>query len=197
MRYTALFILLVVTNAVIAQSPGLSVHVNINPKDTKNNNYLIEMKFCTPLVISENGDWFSHDTSAIIFNNLKANELECGNYMYNGEGKEILNGNKEITKYNSYEYSNQVFAWEKIIIVRITNTSPDNNEMPMYIAIPVKYKSFVTQIELNDIVYKAGKLFFLEEYNTAYKNGRLTIKPELKEHISMSFNDAADKEWLH
>lgn len=144
-------------------------------------NYQIEMKICTPVKTSERGNWFSHDTSTIDFETLQAENIHCGQFLANGEGKEILNGDKTFEKYNTYEFSNQLFAWEKILVFRISNESSAALWPYMYILLPVRYKSFVTHIDLSGITFQSGKIIILENPDAEYKGSSLFIQQNLKE----------------
>jgi len=88
--------------------------------------------------------------------------------------------------FNRFKFSNQVFAWEKIFVFRISNRSSRGWWPPMYIVMPMKYKSFVTHITLTDIVFQSGKVIFLTNYNAFYNDSEnmkfLDIDQSLKNY---------------
>lgn len=196
MRFVNIFILTLLSVLSFAQSPGLSIRLNMKDSETANKKYLIEMKICTPLQLSERGSWFSKDTSSIRYNSLQADEIECGNYMFNGEGVELLNEKEESKKNNIYSFSNQVFAWEKIIVFQIKDISIEESVLPMYIALPVKYKSFITKIEFNDIQFKPGMAFLLEKQYAVFENDRLTMKPDFEDFSKNAVIEPRQIDWL-
>lgn len=150
--------------------------------------YKIEMKICEPKKMTERGDWFTHDTSTIDFTSLKATDIDCGKYFDKGIG-EPLTYNKEEIPFNRFEFSGQVFAWEKIFVFRISDWSSRGWNPEMYIVIPMKYKSFITHITLNDIEYQSGKVIFLTNYNAFYNDSGnmkyLDIDQSLKNYKSV------------
>lgn len=166
-----------------SQSPSLSVKIQMDNESTSFLNYMIEMKICTPAKTTKKGNWFSHDTSKINFTALKEEEVDCNNYLKNGEGIEVLSGDKQFEDYNIYEYHNQVFAWEKILVFRISDQSSAAYSPYMYIILPVRYKSFVTSIALSGIIFQPGKVIFLDNLKTEYEENALYIQKNLK-HIN-------------
>jgi hypothetical protein len=166
--------------AAVGQSPYLSIRVKMDPVKTGGVNYKIEMKSCEPVKMTERNSWFSHDTSTIDFASLKAGEIKCDKYFLEGEGVEVLSGDKQYEKYNSFEFGNQVFAWEKIIVFKISNSSSSTRLPEMYIVLPVKYKSFVTSIKLTDVEFRSGKVFFLTDAAAFYGESALSITQSLK-----------------
>ena len=151
-----------------AQSPILTINVLMDSVKTDGIRYKIEMNICEPKKMTERGGWFSHDTSAIDFTALKANDIECGGYF--DDGMPTLISGEEEKFFNRFKFSNQVFAWEKIFVFRISNRSSRGWWPPMYIVMPMKYKSFVTHITLTDIVFQSGKVIFLTNYNAFYND---------------------------
>jgi hypothetical protein len=137
--------------------------------------FLLEMKFCEPKKTTEQGNWFDKDTSSINFKALKADDVFSSDFFKNGEGKEVLTGNYTFDKYNVFDYGNQVFAWEKIIVFRITDTAAVNKMNAMYIVLPVINKSFVTAIVLPDITFQPGKVIWMDKVSSVYNKNRLTI----------------------
>ncbi len=141
---------------VTAQSPYLSILVKMDSVKAESTQYKIEMKICEPKKMTERGDWFTHDTSTIDFVSLKTNEIDCGKYFDKGIG-EPLTYNKVEIPFNKFEFSNQLFAWEKIFVFRISNWSSRGWQPEMYIVMPMKYKSFVTYIKLTDVEFQSGQ----------------------------------------
>ena len=162
-----------------AQSPYLSVRLRMDSIAREYTNYRISMKICEPLKMTERGDWFKPDTSSIDFLTLKTSDISCGHYSYI-EGKDDYAGSG--TKFNIYEFGNQIFAWEKILVFRITDYSSRGWNPEMYIVMPMKYKSLVTYINLNDLEYQSGKVIFLAGFNASQKGKYLIIEQSLKDH---------------
>ena len=100
-----------------AQSPVLTINVLMDSVKSDGIRYKIEMNICKPKKMTERGNWFSHDTSAIDFGSLKSSDIECGEYTDKGMPTLILG--KEEEQLNRFKFSNQVFAWEKIFVFRI------------------------------------------------------------------------------
>lgn len=180
-RIILLPVCLIFSLAVTAQSPSLSVNVSMARVNAAGINYQIEMKICTPVKTSERGNWFSPDTSTIDFKSLQAEDIHCGQFLINGEGKEILSGDKTFAKYNVYEFSNQLFAWEQILVFRISTESSAAFRPYMYIILPVRYKSFVTQVDLSGITFQPGKVILLENPAAEYKKSTLHIHQDMKQ----------------
>lgn len=168
MKIFFIFSLLYFQYNSFAQSPSLSVRLKMaNPRSV---NYKIEMKICKPVHASAVNDYFKNETSTLNFKILRADEIDCGNYMLSYENTK--NG-------NSYYYSNQVFAWEKVLIWRITN-EPASTAKSMYIILPVKMKSFVTSIQLSEIKFQAGKFIWIDETGIIDENKHQLLKLSLK-----------------
>jgi hypothetical protein len=152
----------------LAQSPHLSINIIMDSAKLDFTNYKIEMKICKPKKMTERGgNMFSHDTSTIDFESLKANDIECGEYFDKGMG-EPLTYNKEEILFNKFQFSGQSFAWENIFVFKISNWSSRGWQPEMYIVMPVKYKSFRTYIEITDIENLSGKCVFLTDVNAWY-----------------------------
>lgn len=154
-----------------SQSPYLSVRVRILTVNSAN--YKIEMKLCGLKNPSSYKDVFGHDTSKIDLALLSAEDFACGPYM-NQE-----NDSAEI-KYNGFDWGNQKFGYETILVFRISNVSSRNYHKPMYVVLPVKYQSFVTYIELLNLIVKDGSILYLDDLpDSRTKSGRLLIRPAL------------------
>lgn len=196
MKYLILFICFCIAILAKAQSPGLSVIASMNTKQEQSRQYKIEMKICSPIVMTERGGWFTHDTSAIDFGNLKLSEVTCGKFSGNGDGVEVLSGNKEFAKYNFYEYQNQVFAWENILVFRITDSTAGSQLEAMYIVLPVRYKSFSTDVYIENILFQPGRLLLLNTTEASYKGGDLIIRPLLEKVTGMTLKNSPVAAWV-
>ena len=164
---------------VAAQSPGLTINVIMDSTKFDHASYKIEMKICEPKKMTERGGWFSHDTSTIDFASLKMKDINCGEYFDNGMPT-FISGKEEKPSFNKFNFSNQVFAWEKIFVFKISNWSSRGWWPEMYIVIPMTYKSFRTHIDITDIEFLSGKVVFLTELNASYDESKLNIRQSLK-----------------
>ena len=180
--------------AALAQSPGLTINVRMDSAKAGFTRYKIEMKICEPQKMTEQGGWFTHDTSRINFASLKANEISCGEYF--DKGTPTLISGKEEKKYNQFEFSGQVFAWEKIFIFRISNWSSRGWHPEMYIAIPIRYKSFRTTIDINEIEFQEGKVIFLTDLKGVYDDKKLSFTQSLKNEKGVGVKTFPLKELL-
>ena len=163
----------------MAQSPGLTINVIMDSVKANGIRYKIEMNICKPKKMTERGGWFSHDTSAIDFTSLKSIDIECSGYF--DEGMPTLISGKEEELFNRFKFSGQVFAWEEVYIFRISNMSSRGWLQEMFIVIPIKYKSFRTQIDITDIEFLSGKVVFLIDANAFYDEKKLNIQQSLKD----------------
>ncbi|UEG50710.1 hypothetical protein LK994_04385 [Ferruginibacter lapsinanis] len=182
---------------LFAQSPSLSVELTMDSIKRDFTNYKIEMKICEPKVKTNNTDWFNHDTSRIIFDSLKAADIMCDNYFESGEGIKELSDKIAFQKYNSFRYSNQLFAWEKILIYKIANYSSRAWYPEMYIVLPIRYKSFVTKINLTSLVFESGKVIYLDGKNAVQTSDALNISYSLKDEKGIDANEFLQKELLN
>ena len=180
---------------ITAQSPYLSVQLKMDSAETKFHRYKIEMKFCEPLKMTERGNWFSKDTSAIDFMSLKPAEISCDKY-FESRMPEMITGEKKEKKINQFGFGNQVFAWEKILVFKIADWSSRGWHPEMYIVLPVKYKSFRTSIHITDVVFQSGKVIFLDEPDAKQDGPVLTISSSLKEVKETDVKDFLQKEML-
>ena len=158
-------------HGAFAQSPGLIVNLTMDSIETGAVHFKIEMKICEPVSGSAINGYFTNDRSTIDFKKLTEKDITCGRYIDNYE-----------TAYPFYyfHYGNQVFAWEKIIVWKISASTRDWKE-PMYVILPVKIKSFVTFIEINNVEFEAGKFIWLEE------EGK--IEADKKQHLTASLKN--------
>jgi hypothetical protein len=161
-----------------AQSPGLTINVIMDSVKADGTRYKIEMKICKPKKMTARGDWFSHDTSTIDFASLRSNDIDCGEYFDDGMPT-LISGEKE-KLFNRFKFSNQVFAWEELYVFRIANASSRAWWPSMYIVMPMKYKSFVTHIDVTEIEFQSGKVIFLTALNASYEGSHLSIRQSLK-----------------
>jgi len=152
--------------SVTAQSPYLSILLKMDSINADGIRYKIEMNICEPKKMTQRGNWFTHDTSAIDFTSLKPNDIKCGDWF--DKGMPTLLSGEEEKKINQFEFGNQVFAWEKIFVFRIACASCRGWNPEMYIVMPMKYKSFVTHIKLNDLEFQSGKVIFLKDMKGDY-----------------------------
>lgn len=188
----------ILCSVAVAQSPSLFIQFSMDKlyNLTTSDNFKIEMKICTPIKKSGKKDWFSSETSAINFLTLTASDIDCGKYKIEGEGIEVLSGEKEVPKRNSYSYSNQYFAWENILIFKISNTSAAGIQPPMYVIMPIKYKSFFTSVIITDVVYKSGNVVFIDNTVATYPKKRLAINHSLKNETGIAVKKSLYKDWV-
>ncbi|MEO5945480.1 MAG: hypothetical protein ABIP79_01595 [Chitinophagaceae bacterium] len=185
-------------SVTVAQSPSLSVRFSMDKSDvfTTSSNFKIEMKICEPIKKTEKGGWFTNDTSSIHFSSLTAADITCDKYSEEGEGIEVLSGEKIGPKYNSYSFSNQYFAWEYILIFKITNESSRGLQPPMYVILPVKYKSFFTSVNITNVFYESDTIVFIDNAVAKYPNKRLTINHSLKNETGIIMEKSLYKDWI-
>lgn len=169
------FLLFALVSAIrgYSQSPYLSVRARVD--STTAGGYRIEMKFCEPKIKSPKTDWFSPDTSRIDFENLHAGEIVCGEYL-SGDEKIVL-GEMDAVPVNEFRYSNQVFAWEKILVLRISSLAADSSR-PMYLLLPIRYKAFVTHVLLAKIPFEPGRVIYAGDPKAYYREARLYVEPD-------------------
>ena len=143
--------------------------------------------------MTERDDWFKHDTSSIDFRKLQSAAINCGHYSYI-EGTDDHAGTG--AKFNIYEFGNQIFAWEKILVFRISNYSSRGWQPEMYVVVPMKYKSFVTYIILNDLEFQSGKVMFLSDLKIKKQGMSISIEQSLKDHKTEEVKNHSLKELL-
>lgn len=98
---------------------------------------------------------------------VKSNDIKCGGYFDKGMPT-LISGEQEVTAFNQFQFSGQVFVWEKIFVFRISNYSSRGWVPEMYIVMPMKYKSFWTHIDITDIGFQSGKVIFLKDLKGIY-----------------------------
>jgi hypothetical protein len=159
-------------HGAFAQSPGLIVNLTMDSLKTGAIHFNIEMKICEPVKESAINGYFTNDRSTIDFKKLTEKDITCGRYIDNYE-----------TAYPFYHfrYGNQVFAWEKIIVWKISNISSRDLQKPMYLVLPVKIRSFVTSIKIRDIEFQSGKVVWLDDEGIIDKDHTQQIAVILKD----------------
>jgi hypothetical protein len=161
------------------QSPGLMIDLRMDPDKVRAVPYSISLKICEPKKMSGRGSLFSHDTSSINFAALKPADINCGGYSDDATPV-LISGEPEERPFNEFKFSNQVFAWEKILVFRIADTTSRIRHPSMYIVIPIKYKSFVTAINIKGIIFNPGKVIFLGDLKGRYDGEKLFFKRSLR-----------------
>jgi hypothetical protein len=127
---------------------------------------------------SANIKLFSGDTSKIDFTKLSANDFSYS--------ESISTDNPYRPQLNNFSYSNQVYAFEKILVLRITNRSSAGLMPAMFVIVPIKYESFVTFVQLRDIVFESGAIIYLDKLpNKRDKENHLAINESLKNYPTM------------
>ena len=168
--FTALF-----SFTALAQTPYLSVLVKMDSAKAEGTRYKLEMKICEPKETTERGDWFSSDTSKIDFNSLKPGDIDCGEYF---ESEKPYQAKDPV--FNQFKHGSHNFAWEKILVLKISNWSSRGWWPEMYIVMPVKYKSFVTYIKLDDLEFQSGQVMFLSDFKMKKEGMSVSIEESLK-----------------
>lgn len=195
MQYRKTFILFFICcNWLVAssQSPYLSIRLEMDSTE-RHTDYEIEMRICIPAETTAYKDWFTPDTSAIPFSTLNKNALSCDSYMSTDR---FYNNGTSSKIYNRFRYGNQVFAWEKILVFRIANHSSRGLQPPMFIVLPMIYKSFISSVTLTNIVYQSGHIVFLDKPAAYYKDNQLYIKQSVPLYAGKRYRDLPVWQWL-
>ncbi len=174
--------------AINKQSPYLSVKVEMDSARLSYHNYKIEMKICEPVTKSKRGGWFEPDTSHINFDSLKTGEVNCDAFHENGYGYESLNG-PAAKRFNAYEYVNQLFAWEKILVFKVSDYSSRGWHQEMYIVLPLKYKAFITTVSITDLVYREGSVVYLDGSSATRDGSKVKYSFSLRSQSSVSLKE--------
>lgn len=174
-------------HGVIAQSPGLIVNLTMDSIKTGAVHFKMEMKICEPVSKSKTNGYFTNDSSTIDFKKLREKDVTCGRYIDNYE---------TVYPFYNFRYGNQLFAWEKIIIWKISNISSRALHMPMYIILPVKIKSFITYIEIKDIEFEGGTFIWLDEEGVINKDKRQHLSVSLKKRKGLDTDECSLKKLL-
>lgn len=170
------------------QSPYLSVEAKMDVVKSDYRHYKIEMKICEPKQKSATGNWFIPDTSHINFDSLKTADVNCGEFLESGkDSNEPVRD--EYERLDKFSYSNQVFAWEKILVFKVSDYSSRAWHREMYIVMPIRYKSFITSVSLTDIFYREGTVIFLNDASAVRNGNRLVYSCSVKNKPYTSIKD--------
>ncbi|MGB4844828.1 MAG: hypothetical protein WBP16_10215 [Ferruginibacter sp.] len=184
MKKSLLLFTIFFSGSAFAQSPSLSVNIKMSSAKVGAVQYKIEMKICEPVKKSVVKAYFDNEHSVIDFKALTDSDIVCGKYI------STYNAEKE---FNEFEYSNQVFAWEKIIVWKITNISSRDLKQPMYLVLPVKIKSFITHIEIKDIEFQTGKVIWFDETGEINASKRQLINLSFKNKKGVALDESTLK----
>lgn len=185
--FNLLLVLFTCTYAA-AQSPYLSVKFTMDTAAKSNARYVIAMKFCSLKKPSPRKDWFSFEKSKVNFESLTPAGVQCGGYIENGGGYEYLAGDPDLNPFNEYEFGNQHFAFEDILVFKIVDSSAAKETPPMYVVFPVKYKSFVTNVSLTQVPFQPGKVVYLKDAGVERASG-LRLNASLKKMKGIAIKD--------
>jgi hypothetical protein len=178
----------------MAQSPYLSVRLTMDTAAKKDARYAISMKLCSLKEPTPLKDWFSFEKSKVNFESLRASGVQCGEYIRNGGGYEYLTGDPGLNPFNEYEFGNQHFAYESILVFKIADSSAKES-LPMYVVFPVKYKSFVTNVSLANVPFQPGKVIYVKDAALKRSSG-IQLKASLKKNKSVVVKDFKLREIL-
>jgi len=178
MKFFITFLIVLFSLQASAQSPGLTINASMD--STKSSiRYKIEMKLCEPVKKSDRGNMFSHDTSTIKFDSLFSKDISCGQYFDNGMTTPLY-GKEEDPVMNKFQFSNQVFAWEKLLVFRITSPYTRGWWPPMYVVVAMPYKSFRTIVDLTDIEFKSGQVIVVSKPDAIYSKSFLSVRQSFR-----------------
>ena len=167
------------------QSPSLSVNLTMDKAQYKGSDFNIEMKICNLKRPTARKDLFSYEVSKVKFDALTASDVNCGEYFHD-KGTEAIPGVKDQNIPGEFHFENQVFAWEDIIVFRIGYSSMTGRFAPMYVVMPVKQKSFVTQINISDLPYEGGKVVFIQNAEVVRGKSSISINASSKNNKAIS-----------
>jgi hypothetical protein len=188
MKSALCFVGLLIVFTGKGQSPYLSVILKMANIANGSIHYKIEMKICKLKKPSNIGDWFTHDTSTIHFNSLKASDLSCGDFFDKGLPTSI-SGEERSQPPDQFEYGNQNMAFEKILVFKISDVSHRNWIQPMFVVMPVKVKSFTTYIRLNDIVFHEDKVVYVDSINYSLDGNKMVMNYSLQNAAAIAVDD--------
>lgn len=171
MRLILTICFLSVITSAGAQSPYLHAELSMDSVLNGHKRFKVEMKICTLKNPTDAGNWFTPDTSKIDFSRLREADVNCGVYFDNDTE-------------NKYQYGNQVFAWEKILVFKISDMSSRAWHESMYVVVPMPYKSFLTSVTLDGVVFRSGKLIFMNNLSASYKDHHLIIFNYMQGEVS-------------
>ena len=189
-----LLLLLFTCTSAAAQSPYLSVRLAMDTAGKSDPRYVITMKLCSLKEPTPRKDWFSFEKSKVNFETLGASGVQCGDYIENGGGYEYLTGDPGLNLYNEYEFGNQHFAFESILVFRITDSSA-KEALPMYVVFPVKYKSFITNVSLTSVPFQPGRVVYIKDAGLD-RSSKLRLNASLKKMKGVAVKDFRWKELL-
>jgi hypothetical protein len=175
----------------ISQSPYLSVYVKIDSAEAAYAHFKIEMKICEPKNMTERGNIFGTDTSAIDFTSLKPGDITCREYI-----ETEITAEGEPSGFNQFKFGNQVFAWEKILVLKISHKSSRGLPEDMYIVLPIRHKAFVTHIDLTGVIFESGQLLYVDDPKITYQKSSLTVTRSLKGYKTSYVRDSPLKTLL-
>lgn len=196
MKYLLSIYILCANLEAISQTPYLWVRFKMDSIQSSSSSYTIKMKICDLANPSDKGDWLTADTSGTDFNTLHAKDIICQDYRASYEGVEYLSGEKPVVKDSEFEYSNQTFAFEKILVFKIVNESSARILPPMYIVFPVRYKSFATGIRINGVVFDDGKAILVENTDAKREGMSILLETSLLDRKGVNVKDFRLKEIL-
>jgi hypothetical protein len=192
--FLSLLLVLFTCTYAAAQSPYLSVKLTMDTAGKADARYMIAMKICSLKKPTPRNDWFSFEKSKVNFETLGASGVQCGDYIVNGGGLEYLAGDPGLSPYNKYEFGNQHFAFEDILVFRVADSSAKES-LPMYVVFPVKYKSFVTSISLSGVPFQPGKVVYVKDAQLN-RSSNLRLNASLKKLKGVAVKDFRWKEIL-
>jgi hypothetical protein len=192
--FLSLLLMLFTCTYATAQSPYLSVKFKMDTAGKTDARYAIAMKFCSLKEPTPRNDWFSFEKSKVNFETLNASGVQCGDYIVNGGGLEYLAGDPGLSPFNDYEFGNQKFAYESILVFKVVDSS-SKESLPMYVVFPVKYKSFVTSISLSGVPFQPGKVVYLKDA-AVKRSSNLRLSASLKKMKGSAVKDFRWKEIL-
>jgi hypothetical protein len=141
--------------------------------------YGMELQICSIKKGSSNIKLFSGDTSEIDFAKLSTNDFSCSEFISTPDSYR--------PQLNNFSYGNQVYTFEKILVLCITNRSSAGLMPAMFVIVPIKYESFVTFVLLRNIVFQSGEMIYLDKLpNKRDKERHLVINESLKDYSTMS-----------
>ncbi|NOT51314.1 MAG: hypothetical protein HOP10_08570 [Chitinophagaceae bacterium] len=189
MRYFLLLSCIFLHCLAKTQTPYLSVKLKMDSVKAESSRYKIEMKVCEPKKLTERNNWFSNDTSKIDFASLLPGDITCQYYIESDK-------TRDSSTFNQFKHGRHLFAWEKIIVFKISNASSRGWWPEMFIVVPVRYKAFVTYVDLSDVEFQSGKLMFVSDFKLKKEGMSLFIEQSLKDQKTTDVKDSPLKDLL-
>jgi len=162
------------------QSPYLSVSVKMDSLVNNGTRYKVEMRICELKKSQSIQNWFAHDTSKVNFHSLKSDDIKCG---------ELIETDDELYDYDAFHFGNQVMAFEKILVFKISDISHRNWIKSMYLVMPVTIKSFTTSIQLTDISFTEDHVLFVDATTNRIDGMKLFMEKSLKDQTGVRLKD--------